>query len=208
MGIAEEKASRLAHFIESLPGFELETEVPARYEHVGAIVAEAALQAGINYNTVVRPRTESLLASYPEAKTTSEFQRLLMGVGATHLLTWKWDRKINTVIDITLLLVKEGVETVDDLHAWLLQKGNVARLKGIHGVGDKTADLFKIMVGISASAIDRHIYAFLAEAGVPASKYQEAQETLNGAANLLGVSYAALDQSVWRFMMARGKKSD
>lgn len=194
------RARRLIAYIELLPDFELIVEMPARYDHMGAIIAEAALQAGINYEHVVRPRIEALLASHGEQKTTGEFQRLLMALGATTLLSWRWDRKINTIIDLTRMFMAEGVDTVEDLYQWMLQEGSRERLKQVHGVGDKTADLLKIVVGIPASAIDRHIYNFLAQAGVPAASYQEAQETLNTAADLMGVSHSALDQSIWQYM--------
>lgn len=196
-----DKAIRLAQYIGSLDNFELMTEFGARYDHMGATISEAGLQRAINYKTVVRPRTKSILARYPDAKTTSDFQRLLEEVGPGDLLSWKGLEKINTIVDVTSLFVAEGVETVSELHTWLLQEGNLERLRQVKGIGPKTADLFKKMAGIPSSVIDRHVYNFLARAGVPASSYHEAQETVNAAADLLEVSYSALDDGIWKYMM-------
>ena len=105
---------------------------------MGALLVEAALQAGIRYETVVWPRVERVLATYPEAETTSAFQRVLMIVGATHLLDWALDRKINTLVDVVQFFVAEEIERVDDLRAWLVIPGNSERLKEINGIGNRS----------------------------------------------------------------------
>ena len=123
-----------------------------------------------------------------------------MIVGATHLLDWSLDRKINTLVDVVQFFVAEEIETVDDLRAWLVVAENSERLKAIKGIGDKTVDYFKILAGIPTSAIDRHLYNFLAQAGVEVSSYEEAQEVIRETAALLAVDERTLDYRIWSYM--------
>jgi len=125
------KPEKLAHYIASLPDFEIIEDPTAGGDHMGAVLVEAALHGGIRYETVVRPCVEALLVAYPGAKTTSEFQRILMIEGAAALLKWRPDRKIETLVDLTRFFVAEGVETVDELRDWLLAAENVPRLKSM-----------------------------------------------------------------------------
>ena len=68
------KAELLRHCIESLPDFKLQKDAATGYDHMGALLVDAALQAGIRYETVVWPRVTAVLEHYPEAQTTSEFR--------------------------------------------------------------------------------------------------------------------------------------
>ena len=95
---------------------------------------------------------------------------------------------------------EQRVETVDDLRAWLVDAGNIQRLKRIKGIGDKTADYFKILTGIPTSAIDRHLYKFLAQAGVEVNSYAQAQQVIRETAALLNIDERTLDYSIWAYM--------
>ena len=64
-----EKAKLLSHFIAAHPDFELVEEATTGYDHMGALVVDGVLQAGIRYETVVVPRVELVLARFPEART-------------------------------------------------------------------------------------------------------------------------------------------
>jgi len=194
------RAKQLQHYIENLSDFEFQLDVTSGYDHMGAILVDAGLQAGIKYETAVVPRVNRLLEDYPEAKTTSAFQRILMVVGAHTLLDWKGEKKVNTIVDTTLFFVTEGLETVDDLRAWLGEPENLQRLKGIKGIGDKTADYFKILTGISTSAIDRHLYTFFERAGVKVGDYDDAKLLMGETAVLLGRDERTLDYSIWKYM--------
>ena len=99
-------ANTLSHYIETLLDFEILEDVATGYDHMGALIVDSVLQAGINYKTVVVPRVERVLTAYPEdAKTTSGFERVLMLEGATNLLDWSLDRKMNTLVDVTRFVV-------------------------------------------------------------------------------------------------------
>lgn len=71
------------------------------------------------------------------------------------------------------------------------------------GIGPKTVDYFKILVGISTSAIDRHLFDFLRLAGLAPCGYVDAQSIIHATADLLGVDRARFDHSIWQFMSKR-----
>jgi len=194
------QAQQLAHYVASLPDFEILEDPATGGDHMGVVLVEAALQGGIRYETVVRPRVEALRAAYPNARTTSEFQRILMIEGAAALLKWRPDRKIETLVDLTRFFVAEGVETVDELRAWLLDGENKPRLRSIKGIGPKTADYLKSLAGIPTSMVDVHVYRFLALAGVKMKGYDEAQEVIRETTELLGIDERTLDYSIWTYM--------
>ncbi|KAA3664693.1 MAG: hypothetical protein DWQ04_04390 [Chloroflexi bacterium] len=195
-----EKSIQLFKFIQTLDDFQLIADSPAGYDHMGAIICDAGLQAGIKYETVVWPRVKHVLETFPEAKTTSAFQRVLMIVGATNLLTWRLDRKINTIVDLTQLFVSEGLETAVSLQTWLQESKNIERLKKIKGIGPKTADYFKILVGLPTSAIDIHLRRFIEQAGVVVTRYEAAQDVIRETAVLLKTDERTLDYSIWKYM--------
>jgi endonuclease III len=110
------------------------------------------------------------------------------------------------VFALTKFFQTELIETETDLHNWLLHEENIPRLKQVRGVGDKTADYLKILVGINTSAVDRHMYAFLANAGLTIKTYQEAKTILNATADQLGVPRAYFDYSVWKYMSSKSQR--
>jgi hypothetical protein len=97
------------------------------------------------------------------------------------------------------------VETEEELKNWLLLAGNDLRLLALHGVGQKTVDFLKILVRIPTNAVDRHLNAFLAAAGVNASGYKETHDIIDRAADLGGVDRIVFDFSIWRHMSEKRK---
>jgi hypothetical protein len=87
-----EKATKLAAFVRSLDDFQI-LQVEEPYNHMGATITDAMLQAGVRYDTVVRPRVHKLIKQYPEGKTTSGFLQLLNKVGSNALLDWSDNEK-------------------------------------------------------------------------------------------------------------------
>jgi hypothetical protein len=194
--------SRLVEHIRSLPSFRIVDEIGSPYGHMGATLADAALQAGVRYETVVRARVQRLLREHPHANTTSAFSALLRERGAKEVLTWN-GRKLETLDQLIAFLLHEQIETEPQLAAWINQPGNLDRLRGIKGIKDKTANYIKILVGGQSVAVDRHLFRFLAEAGAPTSDYSVAHATIGKAAERLGVEPAVLDHSIWRYMSER-----
>jgi endonuclease III len=200
---ARAKAVMLADYLKSLDGFVLVDYIDGNYRHMGAIIVDAILQAGINYDAVVRPRIKRIREVYPAADTTSEFWKLLHEKGSKTVLSWNDDEKPNRVVRLTEFFLKEGIETEQDLHEWIANDSNRDRLLELPGVGSKTADFIKILVGLQTAAVDRHVDVLLAEAGMKTSSYEEAREVLNLAADIFGTERAFFDNSVWRYMSHR-----
>jgi endonuclease III len=194
------KAQTLAKYVRNLKNFEVQKTIDGDYNHMGAILADAFLQAGTKYDTVVRPRVKRILALYPEVKTTSGFLQLISQKGVKEILQWNDDEKPNRVVGATKFFIEEGVETQEDLRKWLSQDENTLKLRSLRGVGPKTADYFKILAGIQTNAIDRHLEKFLADAGIQFTGYKEPQEIINSAADILGIDRAIFDHSIWKYM--------
>ncbi|RLC74972.1 MAG: hypothetical protein DRI61_15690 [Chloroflexi bacterium] len=199
----EDKIKLLIKYISSLSNFQIiEPDIP--YNHMGATITDAMLQAGTKWETVVSPRVKNLKNNYPEAKTTTGFLKLLERIGPKKLLKWNDSEKPNRILRVTSFFVKEGVETEADLKTWLENETNITRLKELRGIGNKTADYFKILSGIRTSAIDRHLARFLSMAGIKIESYSEAREIINKTAERMGIDKSTLDHSIWKYMATRG----
>lgn len=196
---------KLVHYVQSLPCFEFYKTIDGNYDHIGATVADAILQANNRYSTHVKPRVNRILAQYPEARTTSSVLHLLKVVPATEFLDWRGEDRAERFRQVLERFAAEGIEVEPDLQAWLAKEANLLRLRSIKGVGPKTIDYFKILVGVSTSAIDRHLLNFLGLAGLAPCGYLDAQTIINGAADILSIDRANFDHSIWQFMSKRAK---
>jgi endonuclease III len=193
-------AQLLASYVRSLDDFTLIDEVVGDYDHIGATISDAILQAGTTYETVVRPRVERILADYPEANTTSRFLDLLLREGAKSVLSWNDNEKPLRVIHLTGFLWRHGIETEEQLREWIEEESNIEKLLSIKGVGPKTVDYLGMLVGRATVAVDRHLIRFLQRAGVSVTSYAEAREILNEAADILGIDRRRFDQTIWHRM--------
>lgn len=191
---------KLARYVASLSEFTIYECIDGNYKHMGATVADAVLQANNRYATNVTPRVNRILKEYPNSKTTSSLLRHLTSIPAQTFLNWRGEERSERFIITVCLFKTEGVETEIDLQDWLVHSANLAKLLRIKGIGQKTLDYFKILVGIPTSAIDRHLLKFLALAGIEVAGYHGAQELINATADLLGVNRACFDHSIWQFM--------
>jgi len=200
------KARTLVDYIKSLVGFVFVDYIDGNYGHMGATISDAILQAGITYDTVVRPRIKTIRELYPEATTTSTFWQLLQKIGPKSVLQWQGDEKPNRVVALTKYFLSEKVETEDDLSKWLESESNKCRLFTIKGIGQKTVDYIGILVGSQTNAVDRHIKTLLMEADIQTSSYKEIQDIVNYSADLLGVKRAFFDHSIWQYMSRREKQ--
>lgn len=198
---------RLAQYVRSLPDFVIYKTIDGNYDHIGATVADAVLQANMRYATHVKPRVNRILETYPEARTTTAVLALVEKLGATVFLSWRGADRAERFSRLLGLFAAEDVETDAELQVWLASEVNLAKLRTIRGIGPKTVDCFKILVGVSTSAIDRHLLNFLGQAGLSPVGYSEAQVVVNEAADILSVDRAYFDHSIWQFMSRRASKS-
>jgi hypothetical protein len=166
---------------------------------MGATLADAVLQRGIDYKAVVEPRVNNLKAAYPEAITTSAFAHILECDGAPKVLDWTDGAKPQTLVALVKVLLENGIETEEELREWLEVPKSIIRLHHVKGIKDKTTDYLKILVGIQTVAVDMHLFGFLEEAGVPTRDYAEAHRILHEVAELLGIEASKLDHSIWRY---------
>ncbi len=197
----EEKARKLVAFVTNLEDFAIEGSVDyGRYDHMGAAITDAILQSGLTWKTTVRPRVDWIRQKYPTAKTTRTFLKLLQTVGTKPVIRWEHPEKVARILSVAQFFVAEGVDTELQLRDWLIKPENTARLKRLRGIGHKTADYFKMLVGIETSAVDRHLNQILEAAEVEVDAYAEAQQVINKVADMLGVSRILFDFSVWKYM--------
>jgi hypothetical protein len=166
-------------------------------DHVGAVLADAALQPGVDYKSVVEPRVKRFVHDFPVAITVSGVRALLETCDASTLLGNRNARKCGVFRSLVDLLGKEGVETISDLRAWLDRPGTKAQLLAIHGVKHKTAAYLRLLVGLPAIAIDVHLRRLASEVGVEGSD-EELETFYTVAAEAEGVSLRDLDGSLWQ----------
>lgn len=202
--MSEANAERLARYIRSLPSFVIVDHADGHYDHMGATISDGILQAGIAYESVVRPRINAIRQN-PEAKTTSGFISLFDAVGPEKLLQWRDREKPARIRGVAGFLQCEGIETEALLAKWLEIDGNVARFGRLRGIGPKTLDYFRILVGIPAVAIDSRLTDFLHAAGVPAARYEEKRDVIVRAAQILNVDASLLDHSIWKNIGSQSK---
>jgi hypothetical protein len=193
----------LCEYIRSHPTFKIITTTSELYDHMGATLTDAVLQAGVNYKSVVFPRVQRLLTDHPQAENSSTFLQLLEEHGPSTLLNFNNKRKMDTLLELTRLLVAQAVETENDFRTWIAVQSNFDRLFQIKGIKNKTADYLKILLGMGGVAIDVHLYRFLFEADLPTTDYETARALICDAAILLDVDATQLDYSIWRYMSER-----
>lgn len=198
----EEKSRRLAGYIRSLTDFEVVESSGESRGHMGALITNAILQPGLKYVSVVLPRVRRIRDEYPQAATTSGFLEVIARVGLTTLLKFENGPKPPWVLAAATFFKERGVETIEDLRHWLETPGSGDALLILDGVGYKTADYFRILAGLPATAIDRHLLRFLESAGVEVEGYHEAQRVVHATADLMAVNLRTLDHSIWKYMSA------
>jgi hypothetical protein len=199
-----DKTAKLVNFIGGLTDFVVVTEIDGDYQHIGATIADAVLQANMKYETHVRPRITRIRRMFPEAETLSGLKKILTERTVNDFLDWRGMDRATRFQNIVDLFNSEDLETENDLRTWLLDGGNVLKLLKINGIGPKTTDYFKILTGIQTCAIDRRLLDFLKQAGIEITSYAEAKEIINSAADKMGVQRSYFDHSIWEYI---GKES-
>ena len=91
----------LAEYIRAKRDFEIMKSIDGSYGHMGATLTDAVLQAGVRYETVVRPRVLQLLNDHLQEKTTGAFADLLASAGGGKLLKWNGEQKLATLAELT-----------------------------------------------------------------------------------------------------------
>lgn len=187
----------LAAKIQALPSLPTNYRTGPAYSHMGALLADAVLQAGLNYRTVVQPRVNRILTLWSDALLTSDLLRLINDWGAPHLLQWTHEEKLNRFVGLVEFVHKHSVETVTDFAAWLAIDQNVSDLRTLRGVGPKTVDYLRNLTGTPAIAVDRHIRAFVESSGITCNGYTHTRLLVEDAAAFLQLSPSLVDHAIW-----------
>jgi hypothetical protein len=198
----EFEAKKLVNYINSL-GLNIPRRKPS-HKHVGAIIADAVMQIGHEYERLVRDRIVRLRKKYRQAATVSGFLHLLQTVGGQELLGgWKGQREHNRLYDHAKFLAGKGIDTFYQLSAWLQEEENRDSLiKAGLGIRDKTADYYCVLVRLpDAVKVDSRVEEFLADADIDVTKYgyKDLRTVVQLAAKLLGVRPVDLDGAMWTY---------
>jgi hypothetical protein len=172
-------ARRIADYADTL-GVQ-HSPVPTRLasDHLGAVLADAILQAGVSYRTIL------------EDQGTAEF------------LLWNHPIKQSRFVSIIKFFDMQQIGTTNELKLWLNRSDARDHLLSLHGIGPKTYDYLCCLVGIDCIAVDRHVRTFANEAGVAITDYDQLKSVVSYAADLLGMSRRDFDAWIWRTVSAR-----
>jgi hypothetical protein len=173
--------------------------------HIGAMLAESALQAGLDYEAVVVPRVKQFLLKYGAASTVSGLLQALRAARAETVLGIKNSRKCRTLVELADLLSAEGVETADDFRTWLQQPESRSKLLAVYGVGVKTAAYLRLLAGLPAIAIDIHLRRAAADVGVVRSD-DELERLYTAAAQAEAIPLPEVDGSLWQDGAERSRR--
>lgn len=168
------------------------------YDHMGALLADSVLQAGLNYNSVVRPRVEAILAQFPHCDRTSTLLPVVSDSQAATFLNWTHSEKIGRFEALVRFLDHNSIETVSELGEELHRPQFVELLREVRGVGPKTVDYMGCLVGLDSVAVDRHVRTFARRVGVINEDYDFLKSVFCCAADLLSLSRRQFDAWVWR----------
>ena len=194
-------ALRLKEYIDTIDDFHfINPEICPYRDHIGALFTDAILQAGVNYRSVVRPRVESVLIRFPEAGTVSAFSSVLDTYGISKVLNWNNAAKIRRMHDLVSFCRFHSIDTAFELTEFLNDKEGEEQLKEINGIGDKTCDYMKRLLGFDTVAVDRHIREFLIDADILYDDYFDIKEVVEFAADIMGETRRSLDYSIWSYM--------
>ncbi|SIT59051.1 conserved hypothetical protein [Mesorhizobium prunaredense] len=172
--------------------------VRASYDHMGAIVADCVLQAGLNYRSVVLPRVSTILERFPDLDRTSELVGLVARGETSRFLNWHHPEKVGRFEALVGFLSEHSVESAAILSNRLRDASFVLTLRDVRGVGPKTVDYMQCLVGIDSIAVDRHVRTFAKRVGVVEEDYDFLRSVFCYAADLLSVSRREFDAWVWR----------
>lgn len=174
------------------------------YNHMGALLTDVILQAGLNYKTVVLPRVEYVLKEYPEASTLLKFDEIIQREGLNNMLKWNHPVKLNRMQNLISVLKKSQINECYDLKKFLSQSSNQSKILELKGIGPKTLDYLLKLLDFDVVPVDRHISSFVAMAQIEVSDYYKTKRIVEFAADFLKIPRLTLDYSIWNYMSRKG----
>lgn len=174
--------------------------------HMGAVLADSILQAGLNYAKVVKPRITAILEAFPHAETLSALIEVLEAEGSPKFLQWKHSEKVTRFDALVEFLATAQIENTCHLGNALRENGFREDIRRIKGVGLKTVDYMACLVGVDCIAVDRHIIGFAEFAGLKDSRYEYLRNVFGLAADLLSISRREFDAQIWSYQSMKSKR--
>ena len=193
-------ARQIANYAESLGFNDMVDGSRVTSNHLGAVLADCVLQAGLNYKTVVRARIERIIDLFPEAAILAGTTEVVERGAVSEFLMWKHPEKIERFIRLVRVLENHQIEDTNKLQVWLQAHGCRDCLLEVVGIGPKTVDYLCCLVGIDCIAVDRHVKVFAKNAGVEIKDYDGLKLVVSFAADLLGVSRRDFDSWIWQLV--------
>jgi len=178
-------------------------ERPSRvYNHIGALLADVSLQAGLNYDHVVRPRVNAILANFPDTERVSELKARTLKIGVQAFLQWKGLTKIGVFMSMLRVLDLRGIESVDEVCDWSCTEDARTSLLEIRGFGEKSFDYLRLLCGFESIPLDRHLIRFLELTGVNCRSiaYNTMQDILFDACAQIGLEPYKAERGLWVLM--------
>lgn len=173
--------------------------------HLGAILTDIILQAGLNYNSVVFPRVIFVYENYPKASDLQGLLDTLSCISLSEFLQWNHCTKLSRYNCIIEFMIQYKITDSYRLCAFLLDKNNKEKFLNLPGIGKKTLDYFFKLMGSDVVAVDRHILTFLDKANIAYKDYNSAKKIVEYTADILGVSRKDIDFSIWSYISAKSK---
>ncbi|MCK4653531.1 MAG: hypothetical protein KAU01_03705 [Candidatus Cloacimonetes bacterium] len=198
------KAKKLNEYVNTLSDFKI-YKIDDDYNHLGATLADAILQANRNFEIHIRPRIKRIQKLYSKAYNLEGLKEVLKNTSINEFLNLRGNVRVKCFLDLINLCSVENIKTESDLHDWLCDSNNLNKLRNIKGIGPKTVDYLKILVGIETTAVDRHLLKFIENAQIKISGYDEAHRIINTTADLLNVNRSDFDHSIWKYMTEKKK---
>lgn len=201
------KVRNLITYIDNNRSFDLIEAHQCPYkDHIGALLTDVVLQAGLNYQHVVAPRVYKVLSEYPGAYTVKRFSAVLQKYSIEEVLDWRDSEKQYRMIRLLEFCKTYGIQDSYQLKNYLIKsKPNSDNFKSIRGIGNKTYDYLLKLLGVESVAVDRHVYKFVSDAGISYRDYKEAKLIVEYAADIMQISRRTLDYSIWSFMSNKKK---
>ncbi|HEY4197446.1 MAG TPA: hypothetical protein VGM63_18025 [Mucilaginibacter sp.] len=167
---------------------------------MGALLTDITLQAGLNYNKVVRPRVQRILLNYPNAYTVKLFNEIICFEGIENVINWHHYIKLDRLNRLIAFSTENQINTCTDFKIFLLKNKNREKYLAVNGIGPKTLDYSLKLLNFDTVAVDRHIYSFVELANVQTKGYDLTKKIVEYAADFLQISRSSMDYSIWRYM--------
>lgn len=168
--------------------------------HIGALYTDIVLQAGLNYNTVVKPRVNNIITKYADFNTVHSFNDLVLNEGLETIINWRHPMKLARIQALIDFSFKNNIDSWNDLKVYLTLEKHQQNLLKLNGVGSKTLDYLMKILGFDLVAVDRHIFLFVEMAEIEAKGYASNKKIVECAADFLNVPRKYIDYNIWRYM--------